>query len=68
MWSDTGAKAGQCGVYINKVADIRVGNNKQDKINNVDKYGTKGTNNIQVGDVIVQNIGRLWACCSNNKK
>ncbi|NCD42444.1 MAG: CHAP domain-containing protein, partial [Bacteroidia bacterium] len=54
---ETGAKAGQCGVYINKTAGIRVGNNKQDKINNVDKYGSKGTSGIKEGDVIVQNIG-----------
>ena len=52
-----GDKGGQCGVFINKTAGIRVGNNKQDKFNNIAKYGTKGSGGVSAGDVIVQDIG-----------
>lgn len=53
----TGTKGLQCGEYINKTAGILVGNNKQNKIDNVDNYGHKGADNIAIGDVIVQDIG-----------
>lgn len=47
----------QCGEYINNKAGIKVGNTWQDKSNNVDKKGHKGSEGIQQGDVIFINTG-----------
>lgn len=52
-----GSNGGQCGVFVNKTAGIRVGNTKSEKIANVNKYGNVGSDGIMAGDVIVQGIG-----------
>lgn len=47
----------QCGEFVNKTANMRVGNTWTEKANNVSKYGYKGSDGLGVGDVVYQNTG-----------